>query len=600
MLISTHKLSKTFGARPLFSGLTFTIEEGDRMGLIGPNGAGKSTLLKILAGQITEFEGELSKKQSLCIGYLEQNPQFTKDATIFSTMMEGASDPHDWEPQSLAHEYISKMGLTEFGEDAKIDTLSGGWKKRVALARELVKKPDLLLLDEPTNHMDIEGIAWLEEFLSKVRFAVVTITHDRLFLQRVSNRIVEIDPRHTGGLLSVQGDYTKYLEIREQLILSQENREIVLKNTLRRETEWLRQGAKARTTKQQARIKQAGELKEEVENLVQRNVNRTARLTFIGSEKLPKKLIEAKNLSKSFDHVIFENLNLTLAPGTRLGLLGENGVGKSTLIRTLLGLEAPTTGEVFKAEQLKVAYFDQNRENLNPNELLAKTLCPNGEHVEFNGSFVHIRSYLDRFLFTPQQFMMKVGDLSGGEQSRLLVARLMLQPANLLILDEPTNDLDIATLNVLEECLQDFPGAIILVTHDRYFLDQVSNQLLAFAPKSIAKRELIGFSNFSQWEKWQEQIRLEEKEALNPKGANKKKVVEKSKLTFTEKYELDHIQENILSLESQLKALQTKSHDSNIAPSELLTMTQEMAKLQSEIDQTYQRWQDLEAKQNLP
>jgi ATP-binding cassette subfamily F protein uup len=255
--------------RPLFSGLTFTIEEGDRIGLIGPNGAGKSTLLKILSGQIPHNDGEIHNQQGLRIGLLEQAPKFKEDATIFSSILEGTHDPDDWECMSLVHEYISKLGLTQFGEDTPIASLSGGWKKRVALARELVKNPDLLFLDEPTNHMDIEGITWLEDFLSRARFAVLTITHDRLFLQRVSNRIIELDPRHAGGLLSVQGDYVKYLEIRDQLILAQENRETILKNTLRRETQWLRQGAKARTTKQQARIKAQGD-----QNGIQKNLSR--------------------------------------------------------------------------------------------------------------------------------------------------------------------------------------------------------------------------------------------------------------------------------------------------------------------------------------
>ncbi|MCB1198250.1 MAG: ABC-F family ATP-binding cassette domain-containing protein, partial [Deltaproteobacteria bacterium] len=478
MLISTHQLSKTYGALPLFSGLTFTISDNDRIGLIGPNGAGKSTLLKILAGQITSYEGNISKKQGLSIGYLEQTPIFTEGKNIFDSIMEGALDPDDWQLQSQASEYISKMGLNAFAETTTIETLSGGWKKRVALARELIKKPNVLLLDEPTNHMDIEGITWLENFLSAVRFAVVTITHDRLFLQRVSNRIIEINPRHEGGLLNVQGDYMKYIEIRDQLILSQEKREVILKNTLRRETAWLKAGVKARTTKQKARIQQAGTLKTQVENLTQRNIDQTARLAFVGAEKLPKRLIEVSHLSKKYkDHTIFENLTLTIGPGSRIGLIGKNGAGKSTLIRTLLSTEKASAGKVFHADQLQVAYFDQNREDLDLEQTLSNAICPDGDHVQYNGNMIHVRSYLDRFLFTKQQYDMKVGTLSGGEQSRLLVARLMLQPANLLILDEPTNDLDIATLNVLEQCLQDFPGAIILVSHDRYFLDQISNQL---------------------------------------------------------------------------------------------------------------------------
>jgi len=591
MLISAYKISKSFGFKPLFSGLTFTIEEGDRIGLIGPNGAGKSTLMKILAGEIQPTDGELSKKQTLRVGRLEQSPVFTPGKTIFESIMEGAPDPDDWEFQALAYEYISKLHLNDFPDETKVESLSGGWKKRVALARELVKKPDLLLLDEPTNHMDMESIAWLEDFLSEAPFALVTVTHDRLFLQRVTTRILEIDPRHAGGLLNVDGDYMKYTEVREQLILAQENRETVLKNTLRRETQWLRQGAKARTTKQQARIKKAGELKDEVEALTERNVQRTARLQFVQSERNPKTLIEAKGISKSYgDQVIFSDLDLLITPGSRIGLLGRNGAGKSTLIRTLMGLEKPTTGTVRHADQLKVAYFDQTREALDPEASLMKTLCPVGDYVEFNGQSVHIRSYLDRFLFTPQQMQLKVGQMSGGEQSRLLVARLMLTPANVLVLDEPTNDLDIATLSVLEQCLVDFSGAIILVTHDRYFLDQVANQLLAFPPADAKSKKLVTFASFLQWEEWEPERITEEKKTKESESSKKKK------LSFNEQYELDNMEKTIHEKEAKLETLNAESSKYSSNAAKLTELTQEIGSLQTEIESLYARWSELEAK----
>jgi ATP-binding cassette subfamily F protein uup len=595
MLISAYKLSKNFGFKPLFSDITFTVEEGDRIGLIGPNGAGKSTLLKILSGEIPPTSGDLSRKQGLRASRLEQSPTFTPGATIFESIIEGCIDPHDWESQALAYEYISKLHLNDFPDETKVETLSGGWKKRVALARELVKKPDVLLLDEPTNHMDMESIAWLEDFLSNAPFAIVTITHDRLFLQRISNRIIEIDPRHAGGLLTIDGDYIKYTEVREQLILAQENRETVLKNTLRRETQWLRQGAKARTTKQQARIKKAGDLKDEVEALSERNVQRTARLQFVQSERNPKTLIEAKNVSKSYgDQVIFSNLDLLLTPGSRLGILGRNGAGKSTLIRTLMGHEEPTSGKITRTDQLRVAYFDQTREALNPEETLMKTLSPDGDFVEFNGQSVHIRSYLDRFLFTPQQMQMKVGNMSGGEQSRLLVARLMLKPANVLVLDEPTNDLDIATLSVLEECLVNFNGAIILVTHDRYFLDQVANQLIAFPPMEAKDKRLVAFASFSQWEEWQPEIEVEEKKSQT---TSEKK---KDKLSYNEQYELDNMESTIHQKEADLEKLSLESSKPENASnaSKLTELTTQLAQTQTEIDRLYARWTELEAKKN--
>ena len=298
-----------------------------------------------------------------------------------------------------------------------IAELSGGWKKRVALARELVRGPDLLLLDEPTNHLDVESILWLEELIQNAPFAVLTITHDRLFLQRIADRIIELDRRNPGGLLSVKGDYTTYLDIKDQLLSSQERREVILKNTLRRETEWLRRGAKARTTKQQARIHRAGDLKNEVEELGYRNQSRSVRIDFQSTEKNPKKLLEAKAIAKSMGgRSLFQRVDLMLTPGKRLGLLGPNGCGKSTLIRVLLGSETPDAGEVFRSDQLSVAYFEQARDSLDPQQTLAKTLCPKGDHVDYRGGRVHIRSYLDRFLFDPGQSEMAVGKLSGGEQ----------------------------------------------------------------------------------------------------------------------------------------------------------------------------------------
>jgi ATP-binding cassette subfamily F protein uup len=593
-LISTYKLSKSYNLmKPLFSGLTFTIEDEDRIGLIGPNGAGKSTLLKILSGQITHNDGEISRRQGLRIGYLEQSPQFAQGDTIYTAILAGTHDPEDWESMSAVHKYISKLGLTEFGEDALVENLSGGWKKRVALARELVKNPDILFLDEPTNHMDIEGITWLEDFLSRARFAVLTITHDRLFLQRVSNRIIELDPRHAGGMLSVQGDYVKYIEIRDQLILAQENREIILKNTLRRETQWLRQGAKARTTKQQARIKAQGELEKQVEGLEERNINRTARLSFVQSERNPKKLLEVKNIAKIYEgKTIFSDVSFVLSPGSRVGILGQNGAGKSTLIRTILGNEEPTSGSVFRSDQLKVAYFDQTRDALDPEVTLYKTLCPVGDFVEFNGQSIHIRSYLDRFLFTPLQMNMKVGALSGGEQSRLLVARLMLTPANLLILDEPTNDLDMATLNVLEQCLVDFNGAIILVTHDRYFLDQVATKLLAFPPKESDSHELVWFADFAQWEAWEPSLKSEIKKESPVANEIPSK---KKKLSFKEQYELENMEKTIHEAEEKLEKLNLESaKPENASDSALLTtFSNQMTDLQSEINRLYARWSEL-------
>jgi len=606
ILVNAHQLTKSFSARPLFSGLTFAIESGERIGLIGPNGAGKSTLLRILAGQTSADTGTVSYQKGVRIGLLEQVPQFKPGATLWSTLLESSPDPDDWESISLAQEYISRLSLESFAHETPITKLSGGWQKRVALTRELLKQPDLLLLDEPTNHIDVSTILWLEDFLAKSRFATLTITHDRYFLQKVSNRILELDPRHPGGLLSVAGDYAAYVEIRQQLLGAQENREIILKNTLRRETEWLRQGAKARTTKQQARIQRQGELQQEVNELNTRNQTRTARIDFQSAEKNPKKLLEAKKISKTYgSRTLFKDLDLILSPGKRLGLLGSNGSGKSTLIRTLLGQEKPTSGTVTHSEHLSIAYFDQKRDTLDPNVTLCKTLEPLGDHVDYRGGRVHIRSYLDRFLFTSTQMDMKVGRLSGGEQSRVLIAKLMLTQANLLVLDEPTNDLDMATLGVLEECLKEFPGAIILVTHDRYFLDQVATQILAFPPDNLSST-LVSFSSLSQWEDWISNFTTNTTATSEPKKtvetvvAEPVKTVEKTterkrKLGFKEQRELDSMEPTIHKLETRLAELSTESaKPENQSNSTRLTeLMNELSKTQFEIERLYRRWEEL-------
>lgn len=605
VLIGGTNVKKAFAARPLFDGISFAVETGERIGLIGPNGAGKSTLLRILAGQDSADEGTISRQRGLRVAFLEQVPQFSEDATVESTIMEGAHDPHEWECIAAAQEFMSRLSLDgREGIDGEslVSTLSGGWKKRVALARELMRSPDILMLDEPTNHLDVESILWLEDFLNDAKFATITITHDRMFLQRIANRIWELDRRNPGGLLSIQGDYANYLESKELLMAAQERRETVMKNTLRRETEWLRQGVKARGTKSYSRIKQAGELKKDVEELEYRNVVRTAQFDFHASEANPKRLVEATAISKAYgDHVLFQDVNLLLTPGIRIGLLGPNGCGKSTLIRVLLGQEEADSGTIERAELLQVAYFEQNRETLDPNSTVSKTLCPVGDHVKYRGSYIHVRGYLDRFLFSQVQMDMEVRKLSGGEQSRLLIARLMLQEANVLVLDEPTNDLDMATLSVLENCLLDFPGAILLVTHDRYFLDQVANRLLAFGePGTDSAGKIIPFASMAQWENWFEAQLQSKRKGDGPRAAADEtaKATPKRKLSFKDQFELDHMEETLHKAEASLEKLTAESMSENIVSNShrLTEITSEMSALQAEIDRLYARWAELEGK----
>jgi ABC transport system ATP-binding/permease protein len=509
--------------------------------------------------------------------------------------MEGAPSD-DWEHVARAQEIMNRLSLR--GDDS-VAKLSGGWKKRVALARELVREPDLLLLDEPTNHLDVESILWLEDLLARSRFATLTITHDRVFLQRVSTRILELDRRNPGGLLSVVGDYASYLEMKEQLLASQKVQETRLRNTLRRETEWLRRGAKARTTKQQARIQRHGDLTDAVGELAYRNRESAVRIDFQAVEKNPKKLLEARGISKSYaGEVVVPPVDLLLTPRSRVGFLGPNGCGKSTLIRLLVGQEKPDTGSVAHSDQLQIAYFEQNRETLDPELSVIKTICPTGDHVQYRGAPVHVKSYLDRFLFSYEQMEMRVGKLSGGEQARLLIARLMLQPANLLVLDEPTNDLDMATLDILEDVLKEFAGAVLLVTHDRYFLDQVAERILAFGFDG-GRKQVVAFTGLDQWEAWHEKqgsaaVAAPVREAAAfaaVAGAGKKR-----KLSFKDQRDLDTMEARIHEAESKLAELTAESADPAIAThaTRLAELTREMAAAQAEIDRLYARWAELE------
>lgn len=508
ILLSATDLSKSFDTRTLFNHLSFVVESGERIGLIGPNGAGKSTLLRILADQIQTDEGEITLQRGLRISYIAQVPLFQQNANVLTTLLQDVKDPDDWEASIKVDELLWKLELEKAGiqKETLVQSLSGGWKKRLALARALMTDPDLLLMDEPTNHLDVESILWLEELIRTASFATITITHDRAFLQKVSNRILELDKRNPGGILSVKGDYATYLEHKESLMSAQEKQEASLKGDLRRETAWLRAGVKARGTKQNARLKRHGELRNQVSELQERNTQRIVQMEFQGAEKNPKRLIEAEKISKSYlkGRPLFSQLNLVLTPGKRLGILGANGCGKSTLIRVLLGLEKPDEGNVFRSDLLKTCYFEQNRESLDPKQTLLRTVCPYGDHVTYRGRQIHVRSYLDRFLFSKDKIDQPIESLSGGEQSRVLISKLMLEEANLLILDEPTNDLDLATLNVLQDCLLQFDGAIILVCHDRYFLDQTSTEILAFPvhPEDDSQGKLYYFADLSQWERW--------------------------------------------------------------------------------------------------
>lgn len=615
-LISAYQISKAFASKQLFKKISFAIESEQKIGLIGPNGAGKSTLLSILARQQEPDDGKLSFSNSLRLGYLTQKPVFTAGETIYDSLMSVVEDSYDGETIALAYELIQKLSLDVLPEKefAPIQNLSGGWQKRVALARELMKKPNLLLLDEPTNHLDIHSILWLEEFIqSKKDIAFLIITHDRAFLQNTCDMIFDLDPRNPDGLIKSKGSYLEFLDTKTQLLDGQKRLEEKRRNTMLIEKDWLARGPQARLTKQKARINRAHELINEVDQLENKNLQRKVEFDFGQNQKSPQKLIALENISKTFgERTLFSDLTLTIRPKMRLGLLGRNGCGKSTLIKILMGEETPTTGTVFINPDIQICYFEQGKQTLNKDQSVLKAICPEGDYVHFHGQPVFARSYLSRFYFTPQQMDMPVSQLSGGEQSRLLIARLMLIPAHVLILDEPTNDLDVETLDVLSDCLKDFEGALILVSHDRFFLDQNSNMIWAFTENE--KGEMIQFADYNQWQDWYDQSKLTPRQnsnsnlsansSSNSNTAASEKPIQKveakslKKLSYKEIRELDEMEALIATKESRLQQAQSETMlpENSSQFQKLSELTLEISNLESEIQKLYARWQELESR----
>ncbi len=594
LLLSCQAISKSYGPRELFSGLTFTVHEGDKIGMIGPNGSGKSTLMKILAGLEIPDSGERALSKFKVLGYVEQLSQFPADKSVESLVLEEINDPklEEYEKITRANIVLSKVGFEDPTQKAGI--LSGGWKKRLAIARQLAKEPDLLLLDEPTNHLDLEGILWLEDFLQNAPFAFIVVTHDRYFLEKVANRIIELNPRYPKGLFEVKGNYSTFLEKREQFFHAQRQLQESLQVKVRREVEWLRRGPKARTTKARYRIEEAGRLMQELDDVKARNnANRQTDIDFTASKRKTKELLVAKNIAKTMGKKrLFHSLSFMLSPKIRLGLVGSNGSGKTTLIRLLTGELEPDEGTIKRAEHLKIVHFEQEREHLDQRQTLRKALAPDGDQVVYRGRPIHVMSWARRFLFKDEQLDMQIGLLSGGEQARIHIARLMLQPADLLILDEPTNDLDLPTLEILEENLLEFEGAIVLVTHDRYLLDRVSTVLLGLDDDGHADF----YADFFQWlEQRKERRKKKRQEPKTPPPTTSPK---KKKLSYWEKKEWDEIEMKILEAEELLEKRQKALEDPEIAsnPQKLQECYQLAEEAQANVDKLYARWAELEEK----
>jgi ATP-binding cassette subfamily F protein uup len=601
MLLTGRNLSKWYGPRLLFSGITLGFEEGERVGLIGANGSGKSTLLRVFAGLEQPDEGELVARRQLRVGYVPQE-DVLKPGVCAIDLVANAVDDHldDHERHLRAAVLLDRAKFPD--PDARVETLSGGWRKRLAIVHQLAREPDLLLMDEPTNHLDVEGILWLEDLIDAGGFATLLVSHDRRFLEEVATRIVELGRAYPQGFLGHNGTYSEFVEKREEFLAAQQGRERALASGVRREIEWLRRKAKARTTKAKGRVDRAAEMMADLADLRQRNTQQgAASVDFTSSERKTRKLLELKHVAKRLgDRELFRDVNFTLAPGTKLGLLGPNGSGKSTLIRLISGGLRPDAGQIVRADQLRVVVFDQHREQLDPAQTLRAALWPQGDTVSFQGAAMHITAWAKRFLFRAEQLDMPVGDLSGGEQARALIARLMLKPADVLILDEPTNDLDIATLDVLESSLEEFSGALILVTHDRYLLDRVSTELLALDGKGNAN----SYAELAQWERTREDNEKTEVTAKKPAsastGSDKPQAAEKKRLTWNEQRELEQMESAVVNAETRVESLRTQVSDPAILADHVKSheaFTQ-LAAAEHEVEKLYARWSELESKRS--
>ncbi len=592
-LVTCQDISKAYGLRELFSGLSISFEDNQRVGFIGPNGAGKTTFLKIVAGLEHADNGEVNCRRSARIEYLPQHDHFAADARVNSILFEAT---HDLDLQVHEQDLLVNTTLTQFGfdSDQQVKHMSGGWRKRLALARAMIRQPDLLLMDEPTNHLDLEGILWLENLLARATFAFVAVSHDRYFLENVTNRIVELNAVYPDGYFSVSGPYSAFLQKRADFIEAQQAQQESLANIVRREAAFLESNAKARRTKSKSRIEEAYRLKDELRDMQRRNnTPTTAGIDFDSTGRKSRKLLEANGVSKALGgRTLFKDLTLLLSPGSRIGLMGHNGSGKTTLIKVLSDDLTPDSGTIKRAAGLKIVLFDQKREHLPQDIPLRLALSAESESIDFRGQRVHITAWAKRFLFRVDQLDLPVRELSGGEQARILIARLMLQPADILILDEPTNDLDIDSLDILESSLGEFPGAVVLVTHDRFMLDRVCTDIVGLDGTG----GLEYFGDSGQWLAAQARRAAQATTTRKPERAGKRD--QRGPLSASEKKDLQTIEETILDAEAHVERCR-EAFDGLEQASDHVEAQQKWEELEAarkQVDALYARWEELETK----
>ncbi len=595
MLLAGRSITKAFGARVLFEGVTLGVDARQRLGLIGPNGAGKSTLLRILAGLDPPDGGQVLARRGLTPAYVPQSEATPDAPTVQRAVADGLADrfPDDTDRLTRAAIALTQAGFTDL--DQPPAALSGGWAKRLSIVRRLAREPDVLLLDEPTNHLDLEGILWLERFLAGSSFAAIVVTHDRAFLQNAVTRIAEVCRAYPGGVFAVDGGYAEFTRRRAQFLEGQRSTQQALQARVRLDDRYLARAAKARATQRKATIDAAAQRRDELAAIQHRNAPlRAAAVEFEATQRQTRKLLAATNLSKSLGgRTLFARLDLTLAPNTCTAIAGYNGSGKTTLIRTLTGGLPPDTGTLKQADGLRVVTFTQNRADLDLTQTLQQALCPVGDRIYYRDKEIHVTAWARRFLFHKSQLNVPVGDLSGGEQARILIANLMMQPADVLVLDEPTNDLDIPSLEVLEESLADFPGAVVLVTHDRVMLDRLATTVLGLDGRG-------GVREYATLEQWQRHMAtLEQADTPKAEKREKPRSSPARKLSYKDQRELDGMEQAILDAEQRVADLEQRAADPAVlADHEQLTaVCRELDAAHLEVRRLYERWSELEEMQ---
>ena len=615
--LQIEDLTKSYGDRILFESITFGVNEGDKIGIIAKNGTGKSTLLKIISGKETADEGKITFRSDLRVGILDQMPEFTADATVLDSCLldnsqtakiiaqyeyaltNGDADEinsaislmdnaNAWDYEDKLKQLLTQLKITDL--TAKISTLSGGQRKRVALARLILENPDLIILDEPTNHLDIEIIEWLENYLTRSRITLLMVTHDRYFLDRVCNKIIEIDNKQ---IYTYDGNYDYYLRRRKERIEAMAAELAKVKNTLRREQEWMSRQPQARAGKAKYRIDSFYELKKRSQvDLTERNVNLEVNSSYIGS-----KIFEAEGISKKFgDKLILDDFTYTFARYEKLGIIGNNGAGKSTFIKMLQGIIPADSGEWNVGETIRFGYYSQDGIEFNENKKVIDAITEIAEDVVVNGD-VHYSpmQFLNHFLFSPADQQKYIHTLSGGERCRLHLAAVLMRSPNFLILDEPTNDLDIVTLGILEEYLCNFKGCLIVISHDRYFLDNIIDHLFVFEGNGVIK-DFPG--NYSDYRNWKNEFDKENKEASKPKEKTneKPKTERQAKMTFKERKEFEQLAIEIEELTTEKESLDKLFNSGQEIP-DILEKSARYNELKEILDEKEMRWLELSEKE---